>query len=90
MIKIEPTDDELRAHLAAVQAMRDDFQRLWLGGLRHAFVTQEAAVWNAYRAGRTATTAPISKASARHSRSGYQHTPTCPYPSLKKSLLLRL
>ena len=59
MTTTEPTDEELREHLAAVQAMRDDFQRLWRGGLRHAFVTQEAAVWNAYRAGRTATICPL-------------------------------
>lgn len=49
MTTTEPTDEELREHLAAVQAMRDDFQRLWLGGLRDKCGTEEAAVWTAFR-----------------------------------------
>ena len=58
MTTTEPTDEELREHLAAVQAMRDDFQRLWRGGLWDKCGTEEAAVWTAFRAGRTATTPP--------------------------------
>lgn len=52
MTTTEPTDEEVRVHLAAVQVLREDFQRLWLGELRDKWVgVPEAAAWNAYRAG---------------------------------------